>query len=101
MGHSRLYSLYGFVLFFFSSFFLFLSLFTSKMECFCFMYSIHLYISYIYIHIHTHLYLKEFCGYLHIDARTLFYKSGVLNSYRSYLSETLVLSRFCFGDAFM
>lgn len=45
--------------------------------------------------------MKEFCGYLHIDARTLFYKSGVLNSYPSYPSETLVLSRCFFGNAFI
>lgn len=45
--------------------------------------------------------MKELCGYLPIDARTLFYKSGVLNSYPSYLAQTLVLSRFFFGNAFI
>lgn len=44
--------------------------------------------------------MKELCGYLHIDARTLLYKSGVLNCCLSYLSQPLVLSRFFLWKCF-
>lgn len=77
VGHGRLYSLYSFVLlffFFFLNFFLFLSPFTSKLECFRFIY-VYIYIN-IYICIYIRLSKKELCGCLRIDARTLFDKSG-------------------------
>lgn len=98
VGHGRLYSLYSFVfcscfvlvLFFF--FFFFLFVFVSYLQNGMFLF----YIQYVHLYIFISLHMKELCGYLHIDARILFYKPGNLNSYAK-----LSLSNIGFEQIFL
>lgn len=62
VGHGRLYSLYGFVLFLFSFSFLFVFVsFYLQNGMFFVLYTVYIYIYLLYIY----LYMKELCGYLH------------------------------------
>lgn len=79
--------------YFFFNFFLFLSPFISKLECFCFIYSIHLYI-YIYAYIYTDL--RKNCVAVCISMLEHCLTSQVLKT----LTLTVWLS-FFFGNTFI